>query len=349
MNGTMALILAQDGLTTGIIYALLSLSILLIFLVTRILWIPAGEFVIYGALTMGVLQKQETPATVWLLAALGAATFLRETMRSRRTGQTGRWSITALLCLGVPAMVIGSTLLLAPMNLPIVVQALLTIAILTPMAPMIYRCAYLDLAGSPALVLMFVSVALHYFLTGLGLVFFGPDGIRTAPFILGRLDIGFTRISWHLLLVTLVAMLLAAALYVFIERTFLGKSMRAVAFNRKGARLVGIRPESSATVAFTIAGFIGCLSGILISPVTAMYYDSGFLISLRGFVGAVLGGLSSFIPAVTGSIFVGLFESYASFFASAYKEAIVFSLLVPILIWRSLLERNKRGAQDETE
>lgn len=74
MNGTMALILAQDGLTTGIIYALLSLSILLVFLVTRILWVPAGEFVTFGALTMGVLQRHEVPATVWLLAALGGAT-----------------------------------------------------------------------------------------------------------------------------------------------------------------------------------------------------------------------------------------------------------------------------------
>lgn len=345
----MALILAQDGLTTGIIYALLSLSILLVFLVTRILWIPAGEFVTFGALTMGMLQRQETPGTVWLLAALGAATLFRETLRAYKTGLWPNMWTLVLLCLGLPALIVGATMVLAPMDLPIPVQALLTIAILTPMAPMIYRCAYLDLAGSPALVLMFVSVALHYLMTGLGLVFFGPDGIRTAPFIPGRIDIGLTLISWHLLLVAFVALLLTATLYVFFEKSFWGTSMRAVAFNSKGARLVGIRPETSATITFTIAGLIGCLSGILIAPVTAIYYDSGFLISLRGFVGAVMGGLSSFPMAIVGSIFVGLFESFASFYASAYKEAIVFSLLVPILIWRSMLERKKHGAQDDTE
>jgi branched-chain amino acid transport system permease protein len=235
------------------------------------------------------------------------------------------------------------------MDLPIFAQVLLTLAITAPMAPMIYRSAFMDLAGSPVLVLLFVAVAIHYLLTGLGLVFFGPDGMRTPPFIPGRLDIGITRISWHLLLVVAVALALTASLFVFFERTFLGKSMRAVAFNRKGARLVGIKPETAGTIAFGIAGLIGCLSGILIAPVTGIYYDSGFLIGLRGFIGAVLGGLTSFPTAIAGSIFVGLFESYASFFASAYKEAIVFSLLVPILIWRSVIERRRHALPEDAE
>jgi branched-chain amino acid transport system permease protein len=349
MNGTMALILAQDGLTTGIIYALLSLSILLVFLVTRILWVPAGEFVTFGALTMSVLQKNEAPATVWLLAALGAATLAREAIRSFRSGQWTNWWLTVALCAGLPALVIIATLKLAPMGLPIFAQVLLTLAITVPMAPMIYRSAFLDLAGSPVLVLLFVAVAVHYLLTGLGLVFFGPDGMRTPPFIPGRLDIGITRISWHLLLVVAVALSLTAMLFAFFERTFWGKAMRAVALNRKGARLVGIKPETAGTIAFSIAGLIGCLSGILIAPVTGIYYDSGFLIGLRGFVGAVLGGLTSFPAAIAGSIFVGLFESYASFFASAYKEAIVFSLLVPILIWRSVIERRRHALPDDAE
>ncbi|MFH1342874.1 MAG: branched-chain amino acid ABC transporter permease [Pseudomonadota bacterium] len=349
MNGTIALLLAQDGLTTGIIYALLSLSILLVFLVTRILWIPAGELVTLGALTMSVLQKQEVPGTIWLLAGLGAATLIREALRSYKTGRWINWWSIATCCVILPVVVVGSTMVLAPMELPMFAQALLTLAIIVPIAPMIYRSAFLDLAGSPALVLLFVAVAVHYMLTGLGLVFFGPDGMRTAPFIPGRLDIGITRISWHLMLVAAVALSLGAGLFMFFERTFWGKSMRAVAFNRKGARLVGIKPETAGTIAFGIAGLIGCLSGILIAPVTGIYYDSGFLIGLRGFVGAVLGGLGSFPPAILGSIFVGLFESYASFFASAYKEAIVFSLLIPILIWRSLVERRRNTLSDDTE
>ena len=339
MNTTFLLSLAQDGLTTGIIYALLSMSILLVFLVTRILWVPAGELVAFGALTMGVLQKQEIPPTIWLLAALSAATLVREIVHGVRGTKAVNWLGTVSLCAVLPACIIGATLVLAPIEMPVVLQAVLTLAIIVPMAPMIYRTAFQDLAGASVIVLLFVAVAVHYVLTGLGLVFFGPEGMRTAPFLPGRIDLGFMRVSWHLILVAAVAIALTVALYFFFEKTFWGKAMRAVAYNRNGARLVGIRTETTGLVAFGLAGFICCLSGILIAPVTGIYYDSGFLIALKGFVGAVLGGLTSFVTAIGGSIFVGMFESFASFFSSAYKEAIVFGLLVPILMWRSFAER----------
>ena len=61
MNVTIGLLLLQDGLTTGFIYALLSLSILLVFLVTRVLWVPAGEFLVFGALTLAPLQQGQVP------------------------------------------------------------------------------------------------------------------------------------------------------------------------------------------------------------------------------------------------------------------------------------------------
>ena len=66
MNVTIGLLLLQDGLTTGFIYALLSLSILLVFVVTRVLWVPAGEFLVFGALTLASLQQGQVPGTVWL-------------------------------------------------------------------------------------------------------------------------------------------------------------------------------------------------------------------------------------------------------------------------------------------
>ena len=74
MNTTIGLILLQDGLTTGFIYALLALSILLVFLVTRVLWVPAGDFLVFGALTLAILQQGQVPGTVWLCGALGLTT-----------------------------------------------------------------------------------------------------------------------------------------------------------------------------------------------------------------------------------------------------------------------------------
>jgi len=347
MTGTVALLLAQDGLTSGIIYALLALSILLVFLVTRVLWVPAGEFVMFGALTMAVLQKGQVPGTVWLLAALGGAMALSETARCIRSRRWRDWPRLMLFAVGVPAAGIGLAHWLAPLQLATPLQAMLTLALVVPMGPMLYRSAFRSLANSSVLILLFVAVAVHYALMGLGLIFFGPEGMRTAPFISGRFDAGFTRISWHLVLVIAVAASLMAALWYFFERTIWGKALRAVAINRNGARLVGIRTEAAGVMAFTIAAMIGALSGILIAPVTAIYYDSGFLIALRGFVGTVMGGLASFPMAVGGSVVVGVFESFASFFASAYKEAIVFVLLVPILLWRSAVDRHTHEDEDE--
>ena len=81
---------------------------------------------------------------------------------------------------------------------------------------------------------------------------------------------------------------------------------------------------------------IGALSGILIGPITTIYYDSGFLIGLKGFVAAIIGGLVSYPLAAVGALLVGLLEAFASFWASAFKEVIVFTLILPVLLLRSL-------------
>jgi branched-chain amino acid transport system permease protein len=83
--------------------------------------------------------------------------------------------------------------------------------------------------------------------------------------------------------------------------------------------------------------------------VTTLFYDSGFLVSLKGFVGTVIAGMASFPLAVLGAILVGVVESFSSFYASAFKEAIVFALLIPFLLWRSAVEPRRDEAQGHDE
>jgi branched-chain amino acid transport system permease protein len=89
-------------------------------------------------------------------------------------------------------------------------------------------------------------------------------------------------------------------------------------------------------LSFTLAALIGALSGILVAPITTIYYDSGFLVGLKGFVGAIMGGLVSYPVAAAGALLVGMLEAYSSFWASAFKEVIVLTLIIPVLVWRSL-------------
>ncbi|MEY4909230.1 MAG: hypothetical protein RL260_2948, partial [Pseudomonadota bacterium] len=108
------------------------------------------------------------------------------------------------------------------------------------------------------------------------------------------------------------------------------------AVNRLGARLMGISTVQAGRLSFTMAAFIGALSGLLIGPTTTVFYDSGFLIGLKGFVAAVFGGLASYPLALVGAVGVGLLESFGSFWASSFKEVIVFTSILPVLLWRSL-------------
>jgi branched-chain amino acid transport system permease protein len=74
---------------------------------------------------------------------------------------------------------------------------------------------------------------------------------------------------------------------------------------------MGISTHSAGQLTFTMAAFIGALSGLLIGPTTTVFYDSGFLIGLKGFVAAVIAGLSSYPLALVGALFVGLLEASA--------------------------------------
>jgi len=126
------------------------------------------------------------------------------------------------------------------------------------------------------------------------------------------------------------------ALWLFFDFTLYGKALRATAVNRLGARLVGIRTSLSGQMAFLLASVIGAISGILIVPITTLYYDTGFIVGLKGFVAAIIGGLISYPITAAAAIVVGLVEAFSSFYASNYKEVIVFTLIIPVLVLRSL-------------
>jgi branched-chain amino acid transport system permease protein len=245
-------------------------------------------------------------------------------------GTTFFWCVlmpVAALCV-IPAV--------AAAKLPLWLDVLLSMLMVVPLGPMLYRIVYQPLVDASVLTLLIVSVAVHFALTGLALVFFGAEGWRTPAFFDGVVDVGLGIWSAQSLFVVLTSVGLIVALWLFFGHTLYGRALRATAVNRRGARLVGISTTMSGRLTFTLAAFVGALSGMLIAPVTTVYYDTGFLIGLKGFVAAIIGGLSSYPIAALGALTVGLLESFSSFWASAYKEVIVFTLIIPVLLWRSL-------------
>jgi branched-chain amino acid transport system permease protein len=340
LNTEIALFLVQDGLTNGAIYALLALALVLVFAVTRVIFIPQGEFVTYGALTLASLQLGKLPGTAWLLLGVGLAVAIVELIQALYLGARRRIPAIVVTYVLAPAALLWLTWWAAPQKPALTFQILLTLAMVIPLGPLVYRLAYQPLANASVLVLLIISVAVHFAMTGLGLVFFGAEGSRTPPFSDAQFKLGVLNISGQSLWVIGASIGLIVALYLFFERTIYGKALRATAINRVGARLVGISPTMAGKLSFTLVALIGALSGILVAPITTIYYDSGFLVGLKGFVGAIMGGLVSYPIAAAGALLVGMLEAYSSFWASSYKEVIVFTLIIPVLVWRSLTARH---------
>lgn len=337
MDLSIASILALDGLTNGAVYALLALATVLLFAVTRVIFIPQGEFVAFGALTLALLQTGKVPGTVWFLLVLAGAAALSDLVNGlRHRHPAKRVALQVVRTLAIPVAVSLVAIWAAPRGFPLVVQALLTLALVTPFGTLIYRLAYESLADASVLVLLIVSVGVHFALVGLGLFFFGAEGFRNPSFWDERFSAGALTLSGQAIIIFGASLALIVMLWLFFERTLAGKALRATAVNRLGARLMGISSNGAGRLAFTMAAFIGALSGLLIGPTTTIFYDSGFIIGLKGFVAAVFAGLASYPLALVGALGVGLLESFSSFWASAFKEVIVFASILPVLLWRSL-------------
>ncbi|MEO8249455.1 MAG: branched-chain amino acid ABC transporter permease, partial [Burkholderiales bacterium] len=229
-------------------------------------------------------------------------------------------------------------LLFKPTSLAL--QTITTLLLIVPLGPLIYRLAFRPLAHATVLILLIVSVALHWVMVGLGLYFFGAEGSRTPAFSDARLDLGGLAMSGQSLVVIGTTLVLVVAMFLFFGRSIVGKALRATAMNRVGARLMGIPTALAGDLSFALAALIGAVSGLLIAPLTTVYYDTGFLIGLKGFVAAIVGGLASYPLALAGALLVGQLESFASFWASAYKEVLVFTLIIPVLWWRSLMSHH---------
>ncbi|WP_035982440.1 branched-chain amino acid ABC transporter permease [Bradyrhizobium sp. STM 3843] len=336
MNTTIMLFLLQDGITNGAIYALLGLALVLVFAVTRVILIPQGEFVTYGALTYASLAAGQMPGTAKLAFAMGLVAFAFDLYAARKSLHWQRIARAFALNVVFPGLVLAATVWAAGQRPPAGINLVLALLIVAAIGLSLYRVVFQPLAHTSVLVLLIASVGCHLALQGLGLLFFGAEGQRGPTLLNASAVLGPLRFTGQGMAVYGITIAFIVALWLFFGLTLYGKALRATAVNRLGARLVGIRTTLSGQIAFLLAATIGALSGILIVPITTLYYDSGFLIGLKGFVAAIIGGLVSYPLTAVAALLVGIVEAFSSFYASNFKEVIVFTLLIPVLVLRSL-------------
>jgi branched-chain amino acid transport system permease protein len=349
MTWDIALILGIDGLANGAVYLLAGLGLVLIFSVTRVVFVPFGDIAAFAALTLAAFETGRVPATIAMVGVLALLAFAVEVGSLARRGEIRQVPKAFLFWVVLPAIPCLVAWLAAREGVPAAVHVAAAVLLVVPLAPLVARVVFQPIADSSVLVLLIVSLALHFLLSGLGLLFFGPEGSRTSALVDGALTFGGYSVSGQVILMVASAIVLCGLLFLVFEHTVTGKAMRATAVNRVGARLVGIRPARTALLAYGFASLLGGLIGVLIAPVTTMYYDSGFIIGLKAFVAAIIGGLVSYPLTALGGIAVGLVESFASFWSGALKDVIVFSLLIPVLLLRSFLSASSEEEVEELD
>lgn len=221
-------------------------------------------------------------------------------------------------------------------GLPMAPGLLLAVAGVAVVAMVVERFGLRPARSNHHLVLIFLTVGLSIILRGFIKLIWGKNRMALPPLTPDQ-PINFFGASllpqalWIILL-TLVAICI---LTWFFYRTSLGLSMRAVASNPTAAAVVGIPAGRIRLTSYAIAGALGGLAGVLVTPITTLNYDVGVLLGLKGFAAAILGGFGSFPGAILGGLSLGLLESLsAGYLSSAYKDVVAFVVLLLVLCIR---------------
>lgn len=249
------------------------------------------------------------------------------------------FNITGVLNLAQGEFVALGALLAASLyaaGLPLAAAFLVSVALVAALGAIIERVAIYPARESSALTLIIITVGLSISLRGLALLVWGTDPVSLPAFSSGGpLLVGGAAVNLQTLWILGMAAVTMVVMYVFFELTYTGKALRACVINRTAALLVGINPSSMSLLAFAGSGAIGAAAGIFITPVTLATYDMGFMLGVKGFVAAAIGGMHNIRGAVLGGFILGILEVYsAGLVSSGLKDAVALVVLLAMLMLR---------------
>jgi branched-chain amino acid transport system permease protein len=193
---------------------------------------------------------------------------------------------------------------------------------------------------SPPVTLIIITIGVTITMRAAALLIWGADPLVLPSFTTFAIEdrifrFGAVTIQAQTLWIWATLAVILVLLYFFLERTLLGKALRACAVNRRAAQLVGIDPGRMSLLSFSLAAALGAIGGIVLGPVTRPIYDMGVMLGLRGFVAAIMGGLVSAPGVVVGGLVLGVVENItAGVTDPAYKSAVSFVILIAILLLR---------------
>ena len=234
-------------------------------------------------------------------------------------------------------------------GIPLVIQLLIATLVAIPacmlLSAAIERIAYRPLRNSPRLAPLITAIGLSIVLQTLAMTIWSPNP-RVFPDLLSPtpFEIAGALLAPKQLLILVVAGLAMLALLLLVHRTRLGRAMRAVSENPKIASLMGVNPDQIITATFILGAALAAIAGVLVAMnYNIVHFTMGFLLGLKAFTAAVLGGIGNLAGAVAGGLLLGIIESLGAgyvgdltggFLGSHYQDIFAFAVLILVLVFR---------------
>jgi branched-chain amino acid transport system permease protein len=234
----------------------------------------------------------------------------------------------------------GSQHLTIAVPLLLLIMFVLAAALVGGLGVAIERFAYRPLRDAPRIAPLITAIGVSFFLESSALLLFGAQYrvYNTADFISlsSGIQIGSVTIDSVQIMVLVLGVVLMGGLQLLVNRTRLGRQMRAVAADREAAEMLGINVNFVITATFflgsALAGIAGVMGGLLFNQVTATI---GFIAGLKAFTAAVVGGIGSIPGAMLGGLLIGVAESFVTgYISSTYSNLIVFGILIVVMLLR---------------
>jgi branched-chain amino acid transport system permease protein len=222
-----------------------------------------------------------------------------------------------------------------PLALALMITLVASMLVTGALGLAIERVAYQPLLRAPRLSILITALGVSLALENGVLLLYGA-GFNTYPHVLSHagFDVQGVQITYAQIGIIVASFALMLALYFFVHRTFVGTAMRALAIDQDAARLMGIDVERLIQLTFFLGSALAAVAGVM----EGLYYTQinffmGFVLGLRAFTAAVLGGIGNIPGAMAGGILIGLLEAFgAGYVSSRWTDVFVFGVLIAVLV-----------------
>ncbi len=228
-----------------------------------------------------------------------------------------------------------SWIAMAQLGMHPALAALLSIVGCMALGVAIDKIAYAPLREAPRLSILITAIGVSYFLESGSQLIFGADAKVVPAFVnLTTVSVGSVTLSLTAILTVAITCISTVVLTFLVQKTRLGKAMRAVSEDMGAARLMGVNVNSTISFTFAVGSALAGIGAILYSMA---YHQAtptmGIMLGTKAFVAAVLGGIGSIPGAVVGGLVVGFVEvAVAALGLSVWQDAVVFLLLIVVLV-----------------